>query len=379
MEVLIFGSDCTNSLGLAQCLGMAGFNVSALIFGENTGLVQSSRYCKHCFYFSEAKDCISFLENDYDFQETDSLPVIPSSDIAAFELNRHTVELCPKFAFGHINNSALYSFTRLLDKQLQLILAERAGVRVPQLYKTVSLSHNCLDDNGIEYPCIIKPQISKDGCKGDLRICHSFQDVLDNLSSLYCSQNILIEQYIDRDYEISVIGVSLTNGEVIMPAIEEKLTLYPKYVGLECLAKIKKFINGELKNKLTAFVKSTGYIGLFSIEMMHNKQDGKYYFTEINLRNDGANSFIFKGGVNLPLIHLFDITGGGELLNQEIREDKTGYYIWDIHHFKSLLHKDISFRQWISEIFKSKGFLTFFINDPKPFFKQYINWFLRKI
>lgn len=30
------------------------------------------------------------------------------------------------------------------------------------------------------------------------------------------------------------------------------------------------------------------------MEMMHSKTDDEFYFTEINLRNDGANSFVYK-------------------------------------------------------------------------------------
>ena len=120
----------------------------------------------------------------------------------------------------------------------------------------------------------------------------------------------------------------------------------------------------------------TGYVGVFSVEMMHCKTDNKFYFTEINLRNDGANTFVYKYGVNLPLNHLEDLEG---LDITRYTKFNPGYYIWDMHHFMSVLHGDISVSQWINEIKKSKGFLTYFKDDKKPFYKQYVNLLLYKL
>ena len=99
------------------------------------------------------------------------------------------------------------------------------------------------------------------------------------------------------------------------------------------------------------------------------KTDGKFYFTEINLRNDGAESFVTKYGANLPLNHIEDLLG--EPLTVQT-EEHPGYYIWDMHHLKSLLSRDISIFTWIKEIQMSKGFLMYFKEDKKPFFRQYI-------
>ena len=103
--------------------------------------------------------------------------------------------------------------------------------------------------------------------------------------------------------------------------------------------------------------------------MMHSKTDGKYYFTEINLRNDGAQSFINKYGVNLPLLHVKDLLGMKIAMPADFHP---GYYIWDMHHFKSLLCRDLSIKQWYKELRESKGFLMWYKEDKKPFFRQYI-------
>lgn len=110
--------------------------------------------------------------------------------------------------------------------------------------------------------------------------------------------------------------------------------------------------------------------------MMHCKDDDKFYFTEINFRNDGAEALVTKYGANLPLNHVEDLMG---LPLTEQTEFNPGYYIWDMHHFLSLMHCDISLLAWIKEIRKSNGFMLYFKEDKKPFFKQYSNWILSKL
>ena len=168
----------------------------------------------------------------------------------------------------------------------------------------------------------------------------------------------------------------LKNGECLIPAVENKLTLYPKYVGLECLANMQPLADVQIIRSIQKLIKAIGYVGVFSVEMMHCKHDDKFYFTEINLRNDGANSFVYKYGVNLPLNHIED------LLDKPLTsfaEYHPGYYIWDMHHFLSLVHREISLKDWFSELRMSQGFLTYFPDDKKPFFKQYTNWILSKL
>lgn len=68
-----------------------------------------------------------------------------------------------------------------------------------------------------------------------------------NLNSLDYTKKVLLQQYIKRDYEISILGCGLSSGICLIPAIENKLTLYPKHVGLECLANMQSLEDGPIK------------------------------------------------------------------------------------------------------------------------------------
>jgi phosphoribosylaminoimidazole carboxylase (NCAIR synthetase) len=85
---------------------------------------------------------------------------------------------------------------------------------------------------------------------------------------------VLLQQYIKRDYEISILGCGLSSGICLIPAIENKLTLYPKHVGLECLANMQSLEDGPIKKSIENLVSAAGYVGLFSVEMMHCKDAG---------------------------------------------------------------------------------------------------------
>ena len=360
--VLVFGNDHTNSVGIIQSLGRVGYKAIGLIFGDNTGFVKASKYTTEIISGRDPQACVDNLLK-HNFESGTKIPIIACCDIAALILEKNAERLQNQFVFEYATN---YPLEYLVKKENQVRMATEAGFNVPKSWNLNDTKEIPAD---VTYPCLIKPLVSCEGAKSDIRVCHSKEELINNLNSLNVTKQVLLQQYIDRDYEISILGCGLSNRECLIPAVENKLTLYPKYVGLECLANMQKLTDKDTINSITNMVRSAGYVGLFSVEMMHCKTDGKFYFTEINLRNDGAESFVTKYGANLPLNHIEDLLG--EPLTVQT-EEHPGYYIWDMHHLKSLLSRDISIFTWIKEIQMSKGFLMYFKEDKKPFFRQYI-------
>lgn len=367
--VVVFGNDHTNTVGVIQSLGIAGYESIGLLFGNKTGFVKCSKYTKRIITAKDPQSCIDKLIS-HTIKSKHKTPIIACCDIAALTLECNAVRLKDSYVFEFSTN---YKINYLSKKENQVRLASEAGFNVP---KSWNLQSNRVIPNDICYPCIIKPLVSCEGAKSDIRICKTQDELESNLNSLKYTNNVLLQQYIDRDYEISILGCGLSTGKCVIPAIENKLTLYPKYVGLECLANMQPLEDGPIKACVEKIITATGYVGLFSVEMMHSKIDGKFYFTEINLRNDGAGSFVTKYGVNLPLTHVEDLLQYPLSIPNEFRP---GYYIWDMHHFLSLLHRDISLITWVKEIMQSNGFLMYFKEDKKPFYKQYFNWLLEKL
>ena len=363
-RIIVFGNDHTNTVGVIQSVARGGFEVDALLFGDITGFVKSSKFVRNIYASLDAESCVLKLLT-IEVSSGFVAPVLPCCDSAALALDKYRNELNEKgyVIGGSSKNPSLAPF---FEKDIQVKLAKKSGLYVPK--STIVDDESDLTRNVI-YPCIIKPLVSCQGSKSQIRICRDKTELLNQYRSITNRPQIILQQYIERDYEISVLGCGLQNGTCVIPAVEDKLTLYPKYVGLECLARINPLEDKQIIEGISNLIKSIGYVGLFSVEMMHCKDDGKFYFTEINLRNDGAQSFIFQYGVNLPLIHVNDLLG---LPTPNPENLRPGYYIWDMHHLKSLLARDISLFRWIKEINNSNGFLMYDNEDKRPFFRQYL-------
>lgn len=367
--VIVFGNDHINSIGVIQSLGKEGYKSIALLYGNKSGLVKASKYTEYIISAKDPHACVEKLLSNIP-KATKKIPIIPCSDMAALTLENNAERLREFFIFEFSLN---YNLKYLYQKELQVKLAQQIGFNVP---KSWNLGKTRIIPKDITYPCLIKPLVSCEGAKCDIRVCRTSEELIKNLNSLKFTQNILLQQYIDRDYEINILGCSLTSSDCVLPAIVNKLTLYPQLVGHTSFAEVIQLTDKTLAEKIKILIKEIGYVGLFSIEMMHNKDDGKFYFTEINLRNDGLQAFITKFGANLPINHIEDLLG---LPLTKQKEICSGYYISDFHHFLSMLHRETSFLNWLKEIKKSQGFMLYFKEDKKPFFKQYSNWILTKL
>lgn len=366
-KVYILGNDHTNTLGLVQSAYLAGYTPVSYTWGLKTGIVSASRYSAGVYHFSSPQDCIdAIIESGKDLSYR--VPILCACDTAAIMVEENRSRFNGKFV-SQYSKTIPVSISQ--EKKLQVKYAEEAGFNVPGSF-SLGQGEDFPAELPFDAPYIYKALKSIEGSKSDLTICDTKESLIEKVSfTLEKTPRVLIQYYIEHDYEISILGCATSGGEVIIPAVENKLYIFPKNVGLECLAEIRPLEDEQIRSAIKSLIKKIGYVGLFSVEMMHSKRDGKFYFTEINLRNDGANSFIRKYGINLPAIHLADLQG--EDYKKMLVPEKVhpGFYIWEMHHFYSLLHGDINLVTWAKEIFLSKGALVFEVRDPMPFIRQF--------
>lgn len=369
-NVIVLGNDHTNTTGVVQCMGRAGYDVTAVVWGLKTGLVKSSRYCKHLFAAATPQACIEIIcEKLCDGQKA----IIPCCDDAAIVLEQNKSKFGNNFHYGYTEGEL--TIEELCEKDRQVKIAIEAGFNTPWSSRPIESINDLPED--IVFPCITKSLMSCKGSKNDLIIVRNKTDLSVRVQELLThTPRIILQQYIEHDYEICKMGCGLKNGDVLIPVIEFKLTQYPKNVGMVCLAKVQALEDDSIIEPIKNLIKRIRYVGLFSVELMHSKIDGKNYFTEINLRNDGGNSFVNKYGINLPLNYVEDLF---EQPLTNFTNFHPGFYIWEMHHTLSMLHREISIKQWIKELQLSKGFLTYYPEDKKPFYKQYINWLFQKL
>lgn len=374
-KVIILGDDSVNTLGLVQCLGIEGLYPITILKGDNPkkGLISKSKFVGEIYPILDMEDGIQVLLEHY--IEDEPLLVFPSGDQAALVLDSHKEELKEHFMFEY--SIGEYSIAQLMQKQLQIELAKKCSFNVPF---SKELEKGMKAPETFPFPCFIKPLRSYDGDKRDMKVVYSKEELNDILANgLHYSSSVQIQQYISRDYEYCMLGCACSNGSVIMP-LASRMTKFNKTLANTMSVNYIEPLNDEIAievEKIKSLIQMIGYVGLFSVEFMHNSEDNKVYFTEINLRNDGENSFIVHGGVNLPYLHYLDMH------NMPLKEyhptPKSIKMIWEAVHFSALLNHEIGLREWLGDFKGNKHFLYYYKEDKKPFYYQFVGKVMRKL
>ena len=107
MKILIvFGNDHTNTVGVIQSLGKAGYMSVGLLFGQKTRYVSSSNYTVDIITGKDPQDCIDkLLESQY--ANVTKCPIVACCDMAALTLEKNSDRLRGKFVFEYAKNYSL--------------------------------------------------------------------------------------------------------------------------------------------------------------------------------------------------------------------------------------------------------------------------------
>ena len=371
-RAIVFGSGGVNALGLVQSLGREGLFVICVLINK-CPVIEHSRYTGIIYTVNDFESAVECLLHKCVSEELTA--VFPSGDGAAVALDKNRARLQPHFVFEGVQRGG--SLVYYMNKLIQVDLAKKHGFNVPF---SIRLSKGDEAPKELSYPCIVKPLVSCEGDKRDIMIALDkarLTSILNN--QLLYTTDVIVQQRIDRDYDYNMVGCSCSDGRVYIP-LSIRATKFNKKVQdakTVCFVEpLDERIRDEVE-KMKDLIRDIGYIGLFAVECMHNRLDDKIYFTEINLRNDGLNSFIVKSGVNLPYIHYLD------LLNSPIKEYvpllKSRKYIWEENHLSALKRRSISIWEWLADLIGVKGFLYYFKDDKWPFYYQFIEKLLPKL
>lgn len=371
-KAIVIGHDSLNALGLVQSLGREGVDVTAILECEKSELIRHSNYAKEIIPVGDFDEVVEVLLTRFIGEE--KIPVFPAADGVALILNQNYEHLEEYFLIEHLTGA--YTMEQLMNKELQIELAIKHKFNVPY---SVCISKPFCAPEIMVYPCIVKPLVSCLGDKRDILIAQNaeeLKDILDNRVTF--SESVIIQQFIQRDYEYCMMGCAFKDGHVYIPLTDRPVKFNHKLHEASTINYIEP-VTGEIAvevEKIKTLMNEVGYVGLFSVEFMHDKKDGLIYFTEINFRNDGTNSFIVHGGVNLPYLHYQDLLGLPHKKYTPISESKK--YIWEGIHFSNLITRGITFREWLNDLKGVDGFLYYFKDDKAPFFYQFVNKILRK-
>ncbi|MGN1083278.1 MAG: hypothetical protein ACI4SJ_07025, partial [Candidatus Avispirillum sp.] len=228
------------------------------------------------------------------------------------------------------------------------------------------------DDFTPDMPVIIKPYAGFAGNKGDICICKNKGEYPKALQKF--KQNgytgVIVQKLLDTDEqeEIGLMGIAMPNGEVIIPGIIHKIRSYPNKRGSTSYARFSPDTNGlKSIDNIKEFVKSTGYTGLFDIEMILS--DGVEWFIEINYRNGQYGYTPTAAGYNLPDNWYKAVTGGTADKPNNIKEV---YYMNEREDYRHVRDGEISRKEWLEEFRKASAYGMYCPGDQRPFIRQYV-------
>ena len=378
-KVIVLGGVHHNTLGVVRALGQKGlqdFLYVILIGNSKKNLVSSSKYLKkgHCFTTDKFEDLIPTLMGLK--QDGEKSVVITTADPIAFTLDNHYQDLSKYFILPNIHNQD-GKIAEAENKDFQSKLALKCGIDVPQSLIIEKKELSTALKNWGHYPCIIKPLDSINGGKNDIHICNNEAETIKDASLCHCPK-IQIQKYINKDFEFQLIGLSLNSGEItIIPGFTNIIrqpnntnTGYLKYCPIEELeCDISKVMN---------YIKELGYSGLFSIEFIKGK-DGKNYFLEINMRNDGNAFVVTTAGINLPYLWYYFCCYGTLPENEPISFKRPVYFMPEFSDFINVIKGRVNLFTWIKQVINTDCCAVFHTKDRRPFWCELKNYCYRAI
>lgn len=358
-RVVIIGDATHNTLSAVRSLGEAGIPLILILVGrEDPCFVRYSKYLQqgNLFTVEELSECEELLSS---LAAVGDMPILMTTYDAAAEwvdsrepaLSRQFVTPCRGKQLGD-----------LFNKESQCKLAEECGLDVPK--SIVYQRGKALPTDWLQFPMITKPLVSSAGSKGDIHICHDLAELERALEHQSDCQKFILQQFIDKEYELNCICVSTDDG-VVMGGGIRKYRHWPRLVGAATYGVFDRMDSYNVNMEgVKRFIEASNYHGPFSIELLHTR-DGKNYFMEVNFRNDGLAYASTCAGVNL---HALYADGSRQIDWGKFHKTYMMNYSIDLLYVKE---GELSWWQWLRDLLRTRCFINVCLSDLRPTIEYY--------
>lgn len=359
VDVIVFGGDHHNLLGVVRSLGRKGIKPFVLLHDKSMRKEYKLLKSKYVSSYKIVPDCETGLDYLRQNQNVSEKPVIIcTSDGAASIVDRNYDALKDHY---HVPNCAKQGeITRIMDKAIMGQEAIKAGLCIPK--SVVINKESEWNQYDIPFPCITKPLLSIGGTKEDIAICRSLKDLEVKINYSTCTK-IQVQEYIDKDFEYQLIGCSLDGGKHVIIPGRSRIITQPICTNTGFL-QYENLDGTEPIRECESFIKNIHYSGLFSMEFLRGK-DGKNYYMETNFRNDGNSICVTAAGVNLAYIwYAFNI---GSDWKKEIPAFVKELKVMPEYTELGLWYTDvISYSRLKRELKDADIFMDYADDDPAP-------------
>lgn len=310
-RVIVAGRTYNSNLCMARSLGEAGYEVEVLrVFlpkpssGLKT-LFAPEAYSKYVkgFYICISDGDTSCIKNQL-LKLADAkrkFMIVPTDDCLAAVLEEYYEELSKYFILPNVNQNA-GELLKLMSKEAQKKLAIEAGFAVADSSLITIKDGRFNIPDTVKYPCILKPNSSKDAAKNSIGVYYSYAELQDALTKIAEKNDIkiLVEDFISVHKEYSLLGLSAGNCVTIPGSFVVENSGHNERRGVAISGKVgPEVVDKTIVSYAKKLVAAMKYEGLFDIDLLE-AEDGTVYFIELNLRYGGSGYAITASGVNLP-------------------------------------------------------------------------------
>lgn len=321
-RVIVIGRNYCNNLCMARSLGEAGYEVEIVKIFSKVADKKDSRLSLHPEAYSKYVKSYREVTMSGNSRKIANalismadprckLPIIPTDDVAAYILDEFYDDISKYFITQNVSEKQ-GEVVNLMGKKLQSELASQAGLTVTNSCIIKTKKGNLEIPEGINYPCFIKPNISRRTSKTRMRRCENETELRTALQEMSDSLSIeiLVEDYLEIKREISVLGMSAGGNVRIAGAFAAESGGTAARKGVAVVGKtIDVNELGVALSGIDKFVNALNYKGLFDIDLVEDVE-GKLYFVEINMRYGASGYVMTECGVNLPAEYIKWIKSG---------------------------------------------------------------------
>lgn len=366
-EVIIVGGDHHNGLGLARIFGINGIVVHSVVVSDNgKSFLEKSKYVDDCYVYLDEKRAFDKIIERFGATRN-RMFIIPYSDAAALELDSRLNEFSG-FMVPSINGQQ-GKISELMDKSKQYVFAKENSIRMAETITYYFDADN--DISNMVFPCIVKPVISAEGDKRDIVICDTRDRLETELTKLKDKhyERVLIQEYLEIDYEIDVFGCILRQKPFICQIPTKTLRAWPAKGGTNSYSQI--LTDKEIVLKCESIIKcleKIGFYGLYDIELFVVGDD--IILNEINFRNSGDVYMGISQGYFYPFAWTEDYVGHSTGIVSNPQKDC--FTMTECADVRNVLIKNIKFRQWMKDYCKCEDYALRFKGDNAPAFNRYL-------
>ena len=276
----------------------------------------ASRYLSEKFvvkYNGDDKILLNFLIK-YGKEQNEKIVIYPTHDHHTKFLAKYYYDL-KEYYYMPINPQTIPT---VIDKKNQYLLCEQIGIPYP---KTIFINtQKEFEDSIIKIknmlcPLVIKPFSRAENPREgfgfrtiEIKNHSDFEKMLPALKN-YINHGFLISEIVpgEPDNIWAYTGYLNDKSEVIAGWTGRKLTQRPYYFGVFSSARCE--LNPIVEEQGIKLLKAFNFIGLGEPEFKYDYRDNKYKLMEINPRYMMWHIVGMQGGVNLPLIQYYHMTG----------------------------------------------------------------------